>query len=130
MGEHSGRVALVTGGAKGIGEAIVDRLAAQGATIAIVDIDGEAGASQGGDAPRGRERERSSWGVDVSRRTEVERAVEEIEADLGPIHILVNNAGIIVFGSLLDCEDKDWEQDALRSTSTVSSSARRSSPDG
>ena len=46
MGEHTGRVALVTGGAKGIGEAIVDRLAAQGATIAIVDIDAEAGTAK------------------------------------------------------------------------------------
>ena len=42
MGEHSGRVAIVTGGAKGIGGAIVDRLAAAGATIAIFDIDTDA----------------------------------------------------------------------------------------
>ena len=42
MGEHSGRVAIVTGGAKGIGGAIVDRLATAGATIAIFDIDADA----------------------------------------------------------------------------------------
>jgi glucose 1-dehydrogenase len=109
MGEHSGRVALVTGGAKGIGGAIVDRLAALDATIAVFDIDAKAAQAKVAEvAVRGGRA--NAWRVDVSRRAEIEGAVGEVERELGPIHILVNNAGMIVFGSLLECQDSDWER--------------------
>jgi glucose 1-dehydrogenase len=109
LGEHTGRVAIVTGGAKGIGGAIVDRLAAAGATVAIFDVDQSAAEAKiaaltaAGSSARW-------WRVDVSSRPQVEAAVAEAETALGPAHILVNNAGMIVFGSLLDCEDADWER--------------------
>jgi glucose 1-dehydrogenase len=109
LGEHTGRVAIVTGGAKGIGGAIVDRLAAAGATIAIFEIDDEAASAKTA-ALIARGVEARWWHVDVSSRSQVESAVAEAEVDLGPAHILVNNAGMIVFGSLLDCEDADWER--------------------
>src|SRR5438270_2286800 len=102
MGEHTGRVAIVTGGAKGIGGAIVDRLAAAGATLAIFDVDDGARdhklaeLAERGTTARG-------FQVDVSDRGQVEAAVADVEAGLGPAHILVNNAGMIVFGSLLEC---------------------------
>ncbi len=109
MGEHNGRVAVVTGGAKGIGEAIVDRLAAQGATVAIFDID-EAAAARKASALESTGTRARAWKVDVSHRSEVEAAVEAVESQLGPIHILANNAGMIVFDSLLECRDEDWER--------------------
>jgi NAD(P)-dependent dehydrogenase (short-subunit alcohol dehydrogenase family) len=109
MGEHTGRVAIVTGGAKGIGGAIADRLAAAGATLAIFDVDDAARdrkiaeLSERGTTARG-------FRVDVSDRAQVEAAVTEVEDGLGPVHILVNNAGMIVFGSLLECDDADWSR--------------------
>lgn len=109
MGEHTGRVAIVTGGAKGIGGAIVDRLASAGATIAIFDVDEAAARARIDDLRAGGTTARA-WGVDVSSRGDVERAVAEAEAELGPAHLLVNNAGVIVFGSLLECEDSDWSR--------------------
>ena len=109
MGEHTGRVAIVTGGAKGIGGAIVDRLAAAGATIAIFDVD-EAAARARVDALRAGGTTAQAWKVDVSSRADIERAVADSEAELGPAHLLVNNAGMIVFGSLLECEDADWNR--------------------
>jgi glucose 1-dehydrogenase len=109
LGEHTGRVALVTGGAKGIGGAIVDRLAAAGATIAIFDID-DAAADAKVTALTSAGTTARCWHVDVSERGQVESAVDEVESALGPIHILVNNAGMIVFGSLLECEDADWNR--------------------
>jgi glucose 1-dehydrogenase len=109
VGEHTGRVAIVTGGAKGIGGAIVDRLAAAGATIAIFDVD-EPAARDKVDELGARGSHARAWKVDVSSRTDVERAVDEVEAELGPVHLLVNNAGMIVFGSLLECDDSDWNR--------------------
>jgi NAD(P)-dependent dehydrogenase (short-subunit alcohol dehydrogenase family) len=109
VGEHMGRVAIVTGGAKGIGGAIVDRLAAAGATIVIFDVD-EPAARARVDELRSGGMQARAWTVDVSSRADVECAVAEAEAELGPAHLLVNDAGMIVFGSLLDCEDSDWNR--------------------
>jgi NAD(P)-dependent dehydrogenase (short-subunit alcohol dehydrogenase family) len=109
VNEHAGRVALVTGGARGIGAAITDRLAAQGATIAILDVDADAGRTKAAELTAGGATA-SFWQADVSKRSDVENAVEGVERELGPIQILINNAGMIVFGSLLDCRDEDWER--------------------
>ena len=88
-----GQVALVTGGAQGIGRAIVDALLDNGARVAIVDIDREAGkktAAAIGEA----------GGTclfvegDVSDATQMEAAAEQVAARFGAIQILVNNAGI------------------------------------
>jgi 3-oxoacyl-[acyl-carrier protein] reductase len=91
MSEHfdlSGRVALVTGAGKGIGEGIARRLASAGARIAVFDADVEAGnrvaESLGGIAVAG----------DVCREADVDAVADAVEARVGPIDILVNNAGI------------------------------------
>jgi len=88
----SGRRAVVTGGAQGIGRAIVERFLASGAAIAIWDRDAAGAARTAGElASRGRI---EAVGVDVTRLDEVERACARSMAALGPIDILVNNAGI------------------------------------
>ncbi|WP_068076259.1 SDR family NAD(P)-dependent oxidoreductase [Novosphingobium lentum] len=86
----AGKVAIVTGGGQGIGRALVLRLAAEGCKVAIFDLSTEAGAETAklaGDAVV------RTWQVDVSDLAGVEKAVGEVEADLGPIWVLVNNAG-------------------------------------
>jgi 3-oxoacyl-[acyl-carrier protein] reductase len=85
-----GRVAAVTGGASGIGEAICIRLAAEGARVAVLDVnlDGAeltAGLASGGLAVQ----------ADVSDSAAVDAAVERVEAELGPLEIFVNNAGAV-----------------------------------
>jgi len=86
----SGRNAVVTGGAQGIGRAIVERLSESGAAVAIWDRDGklaaDAAAELGGSA--------IAVGCDVMRLTEIEAARDTTVTALGRIDILVNNAGI------------------------------------
>jgi len=93
----SGRVALVTGAASGIGDAVARRLVAEGAAVASLDL--EAHASDGILGLAG----------DVSRSSEVEAAVERVERELGPLDVLVCSAGVpgASLGTL-DVTDEEW----------------------
>ncbi|HZQ58146.1 MAG TPA: glucose 1-dehydrogenase [Acidimicrobiales bacterium] len=99
-----GRVAVVTGGGRGIGEAIVGALAAAGAAVAVWDLDEErAVAVAGKHAPSA-----AGIRVDVTDAPSVHAAVQRTEAELGPIDILVNNAGIDVIGPFLESDPATW----------------------
>jgi len=80
----SGRTALVTGGANGIGRAIVERFAAEGAKVAAVDVEP---VPDLGPAVVGIE-------FDLSETEQIEELVDDVEAKVGPLDVLVNNAGI------------------------------------
>lgn len=85
-----GKVAIVTGGGQGIGRALVLRLAEEGCKVAIFDLStaaGEETAKLAGDATV------RTWQVDVADFDAVQKAVEEVENELGPVWALVNNAG-------------------------------------
>lgn len=92
-----GRVALVTGGARGIGAAVVDGLAGAGAVVAAVDLVES--------APRDGV---TSFVADVGDPAAVARVVDEVERELGPIGIGASVAGILKPGSVCDTSDEDW----------------------
>lgn len=103
----SARVALVTGAARGIGAAVVRTLAERGARVAAVDRDPEGLALL--------EAELATDGLkagvyqaDVTDSGRVEELVDRVEEEMGPIDILVNVAGVLRLGSILDTSDQDW----------------------
>ncbi|BBY43216.1 SDR family NAD(P)-dependent oxidoreductase [Mycolicibacterium celeriflavum] len=100
--------AVVTGGAAGLGLAITEALAARGAKVAIFDIAAEQIDTQV-DRLRGEGAKIAGYVVDVSNRTAVEAAVAQVRADLGPVLILVNNAGIEQFGKFAEITDEQWD---------------------
>jgi 2-keto-3-deoxy-L-fuconate dehydrogenase len=95
----SGLRAVVTGGASGIGAAIVDRLLAGGAQVAVLDLDTSL-ANRAALALRG----------DVSDDDSVRAAIEEVVTNFGGIDIVVNNAGIGAQGTITDNADEEWHR--------------------
>ena len=93
----TGKVAMVTGAARGIGAAIASALAREGVTVAAVDV--EAGVAGGAAVP---------FTADVADPVAVARVVDEVERDLGPIDIGVCAAGVLRPASVCDTRDEDW----------------------
>jgi 3-oxoacyl-[acyl-carrier protein] reductase len=102
------KVALVTGGSRGIGRAIAIGLAREGATVAVNFRENIRAAEETVKAIEGRGGVAFPMQADVSRAEEVNVMVERIIERLGGIHILVNNAGIARDALLLTMEETDW----------------------
>jgi 2,3-dihydro-2,3-dihydroxybenzoate dehydrogenase len=99
-----GRVALVTGAARGIGEAVVGELVRAGATVAALDVDA-AGLERLAAGSEGRVR---PFAVDVRDSAAVARVVADVESGIGPIGIGVSVAGILRPATVCDTSDDDW----------------------
>lgn len=103
MDRLTGKVALVTGGARGIGEGIVRRFVTEGARVAICDVldaEGQALAAELGDAA-------AYFPLDVTDRIAWDATVTAVEARFGRIDCLVNNAGVIVFKRIDDLTEAE-----------------------
>ena len=101
------RVAIVTGAARGIGAATAVRLAADGHAVAVVDLD-EAAGKDTVERITGAGGRALAIGCDVSDAGQVQAAVERVAAELGPVAVLVNNAGVIRDNLLFKMSDDDW----------------------
>ncbi|MFC6157736.1 bifunctional aldolase/short-chain dehydrogenase [Kribbella jiaozuonensis] len=101
------RVALVTGGGSGIGKAIAQRLAAEGACVVVADLDlaaGEAVAKEIGSSDVA-----VAVGADVSSADAVEAALRDAVLAFGGVDLIVNNAGLSISKSLLETTERDWD---------------------
>ncbi|GAA1070205.1 MULTISPECIES: 3-oxoacyl-ACP reductase FabG [Streptomycetaceae] len=102
------RVAVVTGGARGIGAATALRLAADGYAVAVVDLEESAG-KQTVDAIVAAGGRALAVGADVSNAEQVQAAVDRIAAELGAPVVLVNNAGVLRDNLLFKMSESDWD---------------------
>ena len=98
------RIVLITGGGAGLGEAMARRFAAAGWTTVVADLDleraGAVAADLGGDA--------LALQMDVTSEADWQRVASEIADQLGPVDVLINNAGVAVGGSLEETSIADW----------------------
>ena len=105
--ELSGKVALVTGGSRGIGRGIAAALSGAGAMVAIIGRNGEAAKSAaaelGGEGHRG-------YACDVADPARAKATVSAVQEDLGPVDILVNNAGITRDNILMRMKDDEFDE--------------------
>jgi 2-hydroxycyclohexanecarboxyl-CoA dehydrogenase len=99
-----GRVALVTGGASGIGAATCRRLAAEGARVAVTDLNAQ-GAGDVASEVNG-----MAYELDVRSGESIAAAVQDAEEELGPIDVLVNNAGYDEFGFFVNTDEEMWDR--------------------
>jgi 3-oxoacyl-[acyl-carrier protein] reductase len=109
MGRFDGRVAVVTGAARGIGFGIASRFADEGASVAVLDLDeGQASAAAGKLATE-QDQRHLGIGCDVSDTGSGQAAVDRVVSELGALHILVNNAGVTRDNLLFKMSDDDWD---------------------
>jgi 3-oxoacyl-[acyl-carrier protein] reductase len=127
-GRSEGRVALITGGARGIGAATASRLAEDGAAVALCDLDLAAAEATAAQIAARCGVKAIGLRADVSKSDDVERLVEEIVLCLGSLDILVNNAGITRDNLIHKMTDDDWDAIAgvhLRGAFLCSRAAQR-----
>ena len=110
MSDLRNRVALVTGGSRGIGKAIASALAEAGAAVAVNYRQQREEAEAVAATLRNSGRRAAAFCADVSVRAAVQSMMHEVEARLGPIDILINNAGIAVTRGLDDITEDDFDR--------------------
>ncbi len=114
----TGKRTIVTGASRGIGKAIVERFAAEGATVLA------AARHKPAELPAG-----VSWrDCDVAKRSDIDALVAQAHQDFGGIDVLVNNAGMLVGKTLVDMTDEEWEQQQAVNVRSVFQACRAAIP--
>ena len=121
------RVAIVTGGARGIGQSITMRLLDDGYAVGVLDVNAKALASLEPEI-EGRQGALHAYEASVSDRSQVEAAIDDLVAAHGSLDAVVNNAGMTLPATFLDQDDADWDRivdSNLKGTFVVSQVAAR-----
>lgn len=103
------KVAIVTGSGRGIGRSIAERLAREGATLVICDVDADGAAKTADEIAKQFNVKTLGLKIDVTKAAEVEELVKKTVDTFGTVNILVNNAGITRDGLLLRMKEEDWD---------------------
>ena len=103
-----GKFAGVTGAAMGMGKCVAETLAAEGATVAVTDLDGEQ-AQAVAEGIRKNGGSAAAWKLDVTDRAEIQRVIPEIATRFGRIDVWVNNAGVSTMKPFLELSEYDWD---------------------
>jgi 3-oxoacyl-[acyl-carrier protein] reductase len=109
MQRFQNEVAIVTGGAHGIGRATALRLASEGVAVAVVDLD-ESVARESVSEIRQNGGKAHAIGADVTVRSQVEEMLRRVLAEYGQVDVLCNIAGIAIAESFLEIEDENWQK--------------------
>jgi meso-butanediol dehydrogenase / (S,S)-butanediol dehydrogenase / diacetyl reductase len=102
----NGKIAIVTGGAMGIGKGIVSCLVREGATVVIADLNQKAAEKTAQEIGKGT----VGMNLDVTKKAEIENLVKDVKEKFGRIDILVNNAGLNIPGSLVELKEEHWDK--------------------
>ncbi|MEE1757778.1 MULTISPECIES: SDR family oxidoreductase [unclassified Streptomyces] len=108
MNRYQGRVVAITGAAQGLGLAMATRFAAEGATVALADVNEQALTDAAGTLTDAHDTKLRTDVVDVTDSAQVNAWIECVTTDLGRLDVLVNNAGIIRDNRIEDITDDDW----------------------
>ena len=106
----TGKVAVVTGGTRGIGRAIVERLLCEGASVAFCGRSAESVARAAGELAKTAGGTVFGEAADVSRAEDVRRFFQSVDARFGDVKILINNAGLGIFRRVADMSLEEWHQ--------------------
>lgn len=109
MSGLEGKVAVITGGASGIGLAMAERAVADGMTVVLADVDEEALATARASLERRPGARVHTHAVDVSDRAAMLELAERVDAEVGPTWLLANNAGVFIAGPFLEMTPAQWE---------------------
>ncbi len=105
-----GKVAIVTGSSRGIGRAIAERYAEEGAKVVVNFVSGEREADEVAMGIRHKGGEAIAVGADVSSAADVKKLVRETLDEFRRVDILVNNAGVMFTKSVLETTEEDWDR--------------------
>ncbi|WP_028659084.1 SDR family NAD(P)-dependent oxidoreductase [Nocardioides insulae] len=109
MGRFDGRVAVITGAARGIGFGVATRFAEEGASVAIIDLDEQAASDAAGKLPVIGDAKAIGIGCNVGDGASVDAAIARVVSELGGLHILMNNAGVTRDNLLFKMTEEDWD---------------------
>lgn len=105
-----GRVAVVTGSSRGIGKAIAKTLAREGVRLVVNYVQNAAEANRVVEEIRAAGGAATSFMADTSQRSQAQKLIDEAIRNFGRLDILINNAGVLIGGTVLDTSEEDWDK--------------------